>query len=174
MDIKLRPYKPSDASTILTWVRDEETFRRWVTDRYPTYPITEADMNYKYFQCNGDCPEPDNFYPFTAFCEEGILGHLIMRYTDAKKSVLRFGFVILDDSLRGKGYGKQMLKLAVKYAFDILKVQKVTLGVLENNPGAYHCYKSAGFRDVPQETPEYYDLLGQRIRCLELELERVI
>ena len=174
MDIKLRPYKPSDASTILTWVRDEETFRRWVTDRYPTYPITEADMNYKYFQCNGDCPEPDNFYPFTAFCEEGILGHLIMRYTDAKKSVLRFGFVILDDSLRGKGYGKQMLKLAVKYAFDILKVQKVTLGVLGNNPGAYHCYKSAGFRDVPQETPEYYDLLGQRIRCLELELERVI
>lgn len=174
MDIKLRPYKPSDASTILTWVRDEETFRRWVTDRYPTYPITEADMNYKYFQCNGDCPEPDNFYPFTAFCEEGILGHLIMRYTDAKKSVLRFGFVILDDSLRGKGYGKQMLKLAVKYAFDILKVQKVTLGVLENNPGAYHCYKSAGFRDVPQETPEYYDLLGQRIRCLELEQERVI
>lgn len=174
MDIKLRPYKPSDASTILTWVRDEETFRRWGTDRYPTYPITEADMNYKYFQCNGDCPEPDNFYPFTAFCEEGILGHLIMRYTDAKKSVLRFGFVILDDSLRGKGYGKQMLKLAVKYAFDILKVQKVTLGVLENNPGAYHCYKSAGFRDVPQETPEYYDLLGQRIRCLELELERVI
>lgn len=170
--MRLRPYKPSDASRILSWVKDEETFRRWVTDRYPNYPITEEDMNRKYLNCNGDCPEPDNFYPFTAFCEDGIVGHLIMRFTDADKSVLRFGFVIVDDSVRGKGYGKQMLKLALQYAFDILKVQKVTLGVLENNPGAYHCYKAAGFRDIPMEEPEYYDLMGQQIRCLELAQER--
>lgn len=65
-----------------------------------------------------------------------------------------------------------MLKLALQYAFDILGAQKVTLGVLENNPGAYHCYKSAGFRDVPMERPEYYDLMGQRIKCLELEQGR--
>ena len=35
--MRLRPYKPSDAQTILSWVRDEETFRRWVTDRYPGF-----------------------------------------------------------------------------------------------------------------------------------------
>ena len=172
MNMRLRPYKPSDASTILSWVKDEETFRRWVTDRYPTYPITAEDMNHKYLNCNGDCIEPDNFYPFTAFCEDGIVGHLIMRFTEADKSVLRFGFVIVDDSVRGKGYGKQMLKLALQYAFEIFKAKKVTLGVLENNPGAYQCYKAAGFRDVSMEEPECYNLLGQQIQCLELEQER--
>ena len=83
--MRLRPYKSADADTILSWVRDEETFRRWVTDRYPHYPITPAEMNEKYFVHNGDCPEPDNFYPMTAYDETGLLGHLILRFTDEKK-----------------------------------------------------------------------------------------
>lgn len=169
--MRLRPYKPCDAATILSWVKDEETFRRWGTDRYPNYPITAEQMNHKYLDCNGDCAEPDNFYPMTAFDENGLVGHLILRFTDAEKTVLRFGFVIVDDSRRGTGCGKQMLRLALRYAAGILKARKVTIGVLENNPGAYHCYKSVGFRDVPEETPAYYHLLGQDVKCLELEWE---
>ena len=171
MNLRLRPYKSCDAEVILSWVKNEDTFRKWVTDRYPNYPITPADMNHKYFSCNGDCPEPDNFYPMTAFCESGIVGHLILRFIDPEKQVLRIGFVIVDDALRGTGCGKQMICLAVRYAFDIMKAKKVTLGVLENNPGAYHCYKAAGFRDVVAEKPEYYHLLGQQVKCLELEQE---
>ena len=41
----------------------------------------------------------------------------------------RFGWVIVDDTLRGKGYGKEMLLLGLKYAFDIFKVERVTIGV---------------------------------------------
>lgn len=172
--LRLRPYKPCDAASILSWIKNEDTFRKWSTDRYPHYPITAADMNHKYMDCNGDCVEPDNFYPMTAFDESGIVGHLIMRFTDAEKSILRFGFVIVDDSKRGMGYGKQMLGLALRFAFDILKVQKVTLGVLENNPSAYHCYKAVGFRNVTTDEPEYYQLMGEHIKCLELEVERDI
>ena len=93
--LRLRPYKPSDAETILKWIRDEDAFRKWSTDRYPHYPITADDMNYKYMDCNGDCAEPDNFYPVTAFDDSGIVGHLIMRFTDAEKSILRFGLSLL-------------------------------------------------------------------------------
>lgn len=167
--MKLRPYKPADAAAILAWVRDEETFRRWVTDRYPHYPITAADMNHKYFDCNGDCPEPDNFYPMTAVDEHGPVGHLILRYTDEARETIRLGFVIVDDRRRGQGLGKAMLRLAQEYAFRVLKAKKVTLGVLETNPGAWGCYKAAGFRETNMEEPEYYDLLGQRIRCVEME-----
>lgn len=60
----------------------------------------------------------------TAFDETGVVGHLIMRFTDEEKKTLRFGFVIVNDTKRGMGYGKEMLKLAIKYAFDILKVEK--------------------------------------------------
>ncbi|MBQ7099002.1 MAG: GNAT family N-acetyltransferase [Oscillospiraceae bacterium] len=169
--MKLRPYKPADADTILSWVRDEETFRRWVTDRYPHYPITPAEMNEKYLVFNGDCPEPDNFYPMTACDENGILGHLILRFTDAEKTVVRFGFVIVDDARRGAGLGRRMLGMAVRYAAEFLKVKKITIGVLENNPGALRCYLGVGFQEVPQDEPVYYDLLGQHVRCKELEMD---
>lgn len=53
----------------------------------------------------------------TAFDETGVVGHLIMRFTDAEKTILRFGFVIVDDMKRGQGLGKEMLLLALKYAF---------------------------------------------------------
>ena len=169
--MKFRPYKSADAETILSWVRDEETFRKWVTDRYPHYPITAAEMNEKYFDLNGDCPEPDNFYPMTAYDEQGLLGHMILRFTDAQKETIRFGFVIVDDSRRGAGIGRQMLRMAVEYATHFLKAKKITIGVLDNNPGALRCYLAVGFREVHQAEPVYYDLLGQRIRCIELEMD---
>jgi RimJ/RimL family protein N-acetyltransferase len=166
--MKLRPYKPSDADVILSWVRDEETFRKWTTDRYDHYPITAADMNHKYIDCNGDCPEPDNFYPVIAVKDGQTVGHMILRYTG--ENILRFGFVIVDDTKRGAGYGKEMLRLARKYAFEILKAEKITIGVLANNPGAYYCYKAVGFRDVATEQDVYYPVLGEQIKCLELEM----
>ena len=169
--MRLRPYKPADADTILSWVRDEETFRRWVTDRYPHYPITPAEMNEKYLVFNGDCPEPDNFYPMTAYDETGLVGHLILRFTDAEKTVVRFGFVIVDDARRGGGLGRRMLEMAVRYAAEFLQAKKITIGVLENNPGALRCYLGVGFQEVPQTEPVYYDLLGQHVRCIELEMD---
>ena len=169
--LRLRPYKRSDARTIITWCKDEVTFRKWTSDRYESYPITEADMNKKYIDNNGDCLEPDNFYPMTAFDENGIAGHLILRFTDEKKTVLRLGFVIVDDTRRGMGYGKEMISLSLKFAFEILKADKVTIGVFDNNKPAYDCYKAAGFCDV--ETEEAIcEVFGERWKVLELELTK--
>lgn len=170
--IGLRPYKPSDAKTIISWCKDEETFRKWTSDRYEHFPITESDMNYKYIECNGDCVEKDNFYPMTAFDESGIVGHLIIRYVNGNRNILRLGFVIVDDTKRGRGYGKIMIKLALKYAFEIFNAEKVTIGVFENNMTAYYCYKSAGFKGVIMENDIICELLGEKWKILELELNR--
>lgn len=169
--IRLRPYKKCDAKTIVTWCKDEISFRKWSSDRWDSFPLTEADMNKKYVDNNGDCIEEDNFFPMTAFDESGVVGHLIMRFTDENKKILRFGFVIVDDSKRGMGYGKEMLKLALKFAFEILKVEKVTLGVFDNNMPAYFCYKSVGFTDVKMENAEACELCGEVWNILELELK---
>lgn len=169
--LRLRPYKKCDAGCIVSWIKDEGAFRKWSSDRFKSFPITAADINEKYSDCNGDCPESDNFYPMTAFDESGVVGHLIMRFTDIEKNTLRFGFVIVDDCKRGIGCGKQMLQLALEYAFKILKVKTVTLGVLENNLPAYYCYKSVGFKDVKTDKFEYYEIFGERWKCLELKMD---
>lgn len=170
--LRLRPYKNCDAKHIISWVHDETSFRKWSSDRFDSYPIKEEDMNLKYNECNGDCVESDNFYPMTAFDDTGIVGHLIMRFIDEEKQILRFGFVIVDDTKRGRGYGKNMILLALKYAFEILKVKKVTIGVFENNTSAYCCYKAAGFKEISEDGQKYYDIdiLGEKWKCIEMEI----
>lgn len=172
-DLRLRPYKACDAKTIVSWIHDEISLRKWSADRYESFPVTEEDMNQKYMDCNGDCVDMADFYPMTAFDESGIVGHLLMRFADKEKRILRFGFVIVDDTKRGKGYGKKMLELALKYAFEILKVSKVTLGVFENNPPAYYCYRAAGFKRVSLKQDEYYNILGEKWKCIEMEVKGI-
>lgn len=170
--LKLRTYKPIDAQTILSWCKDEISFRKWTSDRYDSFPITPEDMNQKYIDYNGDCAEPDNFYPMTAFDENGVVGHLILRYTGGEKRTIRFGFVIVDDAKRGLGYGKEMLKLALKYAFEIFGAERVTLGVFDNNPSAYRCYRAVGFQDVTMKHEILFEICGEKWKVIELEMER--
>ena len=112
----------------------------------------------------------DNFYPVTAIDEYGIVGHMILRYTDDRKSIVRFGFVIVDDTKRGMGYGKEMLHLAIQYARNEIGAKKITLGVFENNAAAKYCYRAVGFKDV-DASGEYYHVLGQDWKCLEMEYD---
>ncbi len=171
-ELKLRPYKPQDAEAIVSWIKDERAFRKWSSDRYGAYPITAEDINYKYLECNGDCEEADNFYPMTAVDESGPVGHLILRYTNPEKTTIRLGFIIVDDSKRGKGYGKRMIRMAMRYAFDMLGAEKITLGVFDNNPSAYHCYKAAGFREIHMEQDWVYEVFGEKWKCIELEVNK--
>lgn len=170
--LKLRPYKPIDAEAIVSWIKDEKALRKWSSDRYGAYPITAKDINYKYLECNGDCEETDNFYPMTAVDANGPVGHLILRYTNEKKTVIRLGFIIVDANRRGMGYGKRMIQMAIRYAFDMLKAEKITLGVFDNNPSAYYCYKAVGFQEITMEQDLIFEILGEKWKCIELEINR--
>lgn len=105
----LRPYKPKDAESIVGWIKDERALRKWSSDRYGDYPITAEDINYKYLKCNGDCDEPDNFYPLTAVDENGPVGHLILRYTNKEKTIIRMEFkeVPMDEDIVFEIFGEK-------------------------------------------------------------------
>ena len=152
--LRLRPYKACDAAKIVSWTGDETAFRKWCADRFESWPITAEDLN-RHYEALADS---DSFYEMTAFDETGAVGHLIMRFTDERK--------------RGKGYGRDMLQLAIRYAFDILKAEKITLGVFENNEPAYRCYLAAGFREKNGAQAEYYHIGNEDWKCLELEMDR--
>lgn len=160
--LRLRPYKPGDAEHIVKWCKDEYAFRQWSADRYPEFPITAEDMNRLY----------DNLeiYGLTAFDETGVVGHLTMRFPRDGFDEVRFGFVIVDCEKRGRGYGKGMLSLAVKFAIEFLKVGKISLGVFENNTTALQCYKAVGFKVVERDDVESYSCLGETWNCVEMEI----
>ena len=147
--LKLRPFIKSDSDTIVTWIGDESMFRKWSADRYDHYPILPEDITKQYSEAH----EAGILYPFTAFDEDGICGHLIMRFLGEDR--IRFGFIIVAPDRRGKGYGREMLRLALKYAFDILGAKDVSLGVFDNNPKARCCYESVGFTAAEKQKTEF-------------------
>lgn len=166
--LRLRPYQTNDAGLIVSWTGDERAFRQWCADRFDRYPVTAEELDRQYGAMAGS----GRFYPMTALDEAGRpAGHLILRFTDEGKTVLRFGFVIVDPEKRGQGVGREMLRLSARYAFESLGAEKVTLGVFENNGPALRCYRSAGFRETAA-APESYSILNETWKCLEMELPR--
>ncbi len=167
--LRLRPYKACDAEVITKWLKDEYAFRQWSADRYDKYPITPDDMN-AYYDRDKDS---GRIWGMTAFDETGVAGHFTMRFPDEKNlSEIRLGFVIVDSQRRGKGYGKEMLSLAIRYGFEILRADKISLGVFENNRAAIRCYEACGFQRVSLPVPESYRCMGEDWNCIEMELTR--
>ena len=79
---------------------------------------------------------------------ETIVGHFIIRYPrDDDDSSVRFGFVIVNPAIRGKGYGKELLQLGIGYVKEHLSAKRIDLGVFENNESARYCYEAVGFTE---------------------------
>ena len=43
--LRLRPYKPCDAESIVSWVSEKETFQRWGGELIGEFPITAEVLN---------------------------------------------------------------------------------------------------------------------------------
>jgi len=168
--LRLRPYKCCDAEKIAAWAKDKDVYNKWGGDHFGEFPLSGKTIDDKYRIDNGDCTQPDNFYPWIAFDENGVVGHFIMRYIHDDNKILRFGWVIVDNTIRGKGYGKQMLRLGLKYAFEILGVEVVTIGVFQNNVPAYNCYKSLGFKEARMDDEIIKEIDGEQWKIIELEI----
>ena len=158
--LRLRPYKKEDAETIISWSTNERAFYQWSAGILGKYPLTDEDFRIA-----------DSLMAFTAFDENGIVGFFTLRNPSESLDELRIGFVIVDPSHRGTGKGKEMLKLGLKYAFEVYGAKKVSLGVFENNNSAYHCYKACGFRDIVPTKTESYIILDEEWKCREMVLK---
>ena len=162
--ITIRDYRSSDAKEIVKWIHTEEEFRLWSANCFKVYPMTAQDL-IEYYDSFKDA---DYYFPMTACDEDGIFGHFIFRFLDEEHKLLRMGFVIVDDLCRGMGYGKAMMNKALEYAFEVLKVDKVTLGVFEQNKAAYECYLSVGFEVDPEKPAEEYLIGKEKWTTVEL------
>lgn len=65
-----------------------------------------------------------------------------------------------------------MLELGLKYAFGISGVEKVTIGVFENNIPAYKCYKSIGFNEIATDCYKTETVNGEDCKIIELEITK--
>ena len=163
-ELRLRPYRLGDGEKIVAWCADEKAFYKWSAGILGEYPLTPERFN----QAMAARDTSAGYFPFVVEDDTGVVGFFILRQPGDDPQELRFGFVIVDSKIRGKGYGKKMLQLGIRYAFRLYGAKKVGLGVFVNNPGALGCYRAVGFRETG--ACKEYSIAGETWTCLELEM----
>lgn len=141
--LRLREYQNSDARRIVAWLEDERQFVRWAAGRMQ-WPLTEER-----FQAFAAELLKDSRTMLVTAADElnEPVGFLCMTKADYEKHRIHFCFMVVSNKSRGKGYGTQMLQQAIRYAAELLQMQRITLRVFANNAAARHCYQKIGFKD---------------------------
>ena len=125
--------------------------------------------------------ESDRFIPLSAIDEnDTVIGHLFIRYpNETDDSIVRFGYVIVNPALRGCGEGKEMLKLAIGYARNVLNESKITLGFFSNSNSTRYGYEAVGFRSAERkfnlykEDDVYETLWYTEIRNRKIDFKKI-
>lgn len=56
--------------------------------------------------------------------------------------------LLIEKNHWGRGYGKEAIELATKYAFEELNLNKLFAGIYSNNVGSYNSFMKAGYIEV--------------------------
>lgn len=164
--MKLRMFRESDSAAICGWIKDEKVLYQWSADMIGKFPLKPNLLSEYYASvANGD-----TFFP-VCICDDAdrLIGHLIIKYPNSEdRSLVRFGFVIINNELRGQGYGRRTMQSAIEYAKNVLKAERITLGVFADNESAKHCYESVGF--AATGAVHVYKLPVGEWECIEMEL----
>lgn len=161
MEIKLERIEDNDMVYIYEWFKDIEFLKFY--DYMPPIPQSADEVN-KTFRDYKKNEESDVF-AIKLFDSNQIIG--IAGFDDIVKEnkVATLFIGIGNKDVRGRGYGKEALKLLLEYGFNKLGFHRIQLNVLEFNIAAISLYEKAGFkregtyREFVLRDNKRYDLL---------------
>lgn len=76
-----------------------------------------------------------------------LIGMAALAEIDQRHRTATFSISIGEERARGKGYGTEVTRLMLDYAFTALGLHNVSLGVFSHNLAGIRAYEKAGFRE---------------------------
>ena len=122
--MRIRPYQNKDFDIISQWITDERSHALWCANLMP-YPLEKNSFD----ALLQEVEERFGDSPFVAPTNNGQVVGFFCFSVNLHTNEGMLKFVVIDNTMRNKGYGCEMLKLAIKYAFEIAKADAVHLNV---------------------------------------------
>ncbi len=134
------PNPDIDAEALARWSHDTEFHR--LADNDVAYP--ESAQKIKEWLERSD----DQSFRFAirALADDRLMGTIGLWVESWTHREAWVGIGIGDRDCWGKGYGTDAMKLALRFAFDELNLDRVSLGVYAHNLRAIRSYEKAGFK----------------------------
>ena len=138
--MKIRPYKSSDFDEIKNWINNEREHALWCANLIH-YPLEKHsfEKTFKEFSLK------NNDIPFSVITDEGKLVGFFCYGINSNTKEGKLKFIIISPAFRGKGYGQEMVSLAIKNIFTSTKAESVELNVFSCHVKAKNCYLRVGF-----------------------------
>jgi RimJ/RimL family protein N-acetyltransferase len=142
--IRLEPFVQDDFQQLIDWVNEEALLTAWSGNLF-SFPLTMTSLEW-YVRDTNNVNSSEAFV-YKAVDETGrMVGHISLGSISWKNSAARLTRVLVGDpQQRGKGCCYEIVKAALKIAFDDLNLHRIELGVYSGNPAASRCYERAGF-----------------------------
>ncbi len=147
----LRPLTPEDAPSVVSWMNDDEvTYFMFTGQR----PITVGQLSEEIRQQTAH-PAHTIFLVEDRATRKPI-GYAGLYDTHPTARKAEFRILLGAKDFWNKGYGTEVTELLTYYGFDRLNLNKVWLGVTEDNVAAVRAYEKAGFKAEGRLRQELY------------------
>ena len=148
--IRLAAFDPEEMGKAFSaWSRDSEYWRLMDAG---VVRLPSAKDAAKHFE--KELEEPDTgmyFFSARTMADDKLIGEMVPDVVNWSGRDAFVGLSIGERDNWGKGYGTEMTKLLLRYAFTEVNLRRVTLTVFEYNPRAIRAYEKAGFRHEGRE-----------------------
>lgn len=137
--IYLRKMEIEDTDDIICWRNNKRVYQNFIYQK----PFTRES----HFHWIENVIQTGSAVQFI-ICEkenDRSVGSVYFRDISTEHKKAEYGIFIGEDDAVSKGYGSEAAKLALKYAFEVMKLHKVMLRVFADNLGAIKSYEKAGF-----------------------------
>lgn len=137
--IRLRALEHDDLPHFVRWINDPET-RRFMVLRYPL-SMTEEEKWWQGFL------QRENDHIFAIEAEDGTyIGNVGLHDIEPENRRAELGIIIGDKAHWGQGYGTDAVSALLRWAFEYLNLNHISLRVYDYNERAIGCYQKCGFR----------------------------
>lgn len=122
----------------------------WLNDKDVTEFMSNTGIDYEDLKIYLEKLEksPKYFWAIIRKNDSQHIGNLKIDPVNVKKKIGEYGIMIGDKSSWGKGYGSEASIMVLNYCFNELGIEKVFLGVINNNINAIEMYKKIGFKKL--------------------------
>ncbi len=137
--IYFRPLEPGDEFALRTWVNDP---RVWSTLNFRP-PINELRER-EWLDGHGKS-DRDFQFGIALRGDDRLIGTCGLHAIDPVVRQATYGLMIGEVDLHGRGYGTEATRLAVRFGFEELNLNRIQLHVFGHNAAGRRVYEKAGF-----------------------------
>jgi RimJ/RimL family protein N-acetyltransferase len=141
--VRLRPLEERDLATLVAAYHDLDL---QLTTDGDAPPLSDVQVKSFWNDILANAGADLRYFAVESLSADQMVGACSLQHIDLRNRHAELSIFMTLREARGQGYGTDAVRLLLSYGFDVLRLDKVYLGVYAFNEAGIRSYEKAGFR----------------------------